>query len=184
MTPDSPAPDEQQPDLSNVPAPWSLALPHITTTMSPDEVSQSAYKLSTKGKLAGYAKSSDGFSADVFGTLYDRTLHATVSASSEGSEIRFASTLNKKFPVIVIVAFLFTLWPGVYFTDSLLSTWFSWYRLSIWMTSAWYIPLTLLAVPVLLKQYKQSELAGWIHAHETIDTLGVRFQGEVHPVEY
>jgi hypothetical protein len=143
----------------------------MTCPLSPDEVNKAAYKRSTKGKLAGYAKTDAGFNADAFGTLYDRTINATVMPSDTGSTITFRATLKKRWPTIVIAAFLFTLWPGVYFTDSLLSTWFSWYRLSFWWTCAWYIPLTLLAIPVLIKQFRQSELASWIHAHEVIDNL-------------
>lgn len=186
---DQPQPLETQPegeasDARPVPKPWSIALPHITTAIPTKQVFKMVERKAYKGKLAGYARTGVGFYVDAFGTLYDRTLQAKVSSVSEGSELHFTATLNKKFPALVIVSVLFTIWPGVYFTDSLLSTWFYWYTLSIWLTAAWYVPLTVLSVPVLLKHYRKSELASWIHAHEVIDELSETLEGEVHPVEY
>jgi hypothetical protein len=144
--------------------------------LTPEAAMEAFRTASRRGKLAGFrtlepAPNPGGSGAvggagagrtlrcvcDIFGSPYDRDLFVTLEPSAGGSVVRLDTRLRRKFPVIVVVAMVLALWPGVWLTDSLLVTYFGWYPRAGWFTPAWYIPLTLLAVPVLLKQFKSSE---------------------------
>lgn len=121
------------------------------------EVMSRVSALSTRGKLPGFEKRGErSFAATVFAEPYDRVLEATVADTGSGSRLTGEVRLKRKMPAIMIVAFLFTIWPGVWLTDSLLVTYFSWYPREFWVTIAWYVPLCLLAIPPLWKQWKKS----------------------------
>jgi hypothetical protein len=190
-------------------APWADPLPAVDAPVPPAEAVAALRKLSQRGKLAGFSTepapahlkavgAADRigdtpadrpiFACDVHGGLYDRVLIGFVRPRSgegdgagqpAGCRIEFASTLLKKMPLIVAIGFVFVLFPGVWFTDSLLATWFNWYRLSVWQTAAWYVPLTLLAAPVLRTQFRASEAAARIHADETIAKIAATLGGSV-----
>jgi len=134
--------------------------------------------LAKRGKLPGFEDRSEAelvshsdthaFRVLVFGNPYDRELLGTIAPAGESSSIELESRLLRKFPTIVIVVMVLALWPGVWLTDSMLATYFSWYPNNFWITAAWYLPLTLLCIPVLWKQFSKSE-AGC--ASETAELL-------------
>lgn len=137
-----------------------------------------------QGKLAGFAKQTDRcFALDARGTLYDRILTGTIISDAAGgddhTEIWFEGKLKRGMPAAVIVVLIFTIWPGVWLTDSLLGVWFAWYRLSVWWTCAWYLPLTLLAVPIFWKHFKKSERESWADAQKAIEKIAKIGDGEV-----
>ncbi len=150
-------------------------LPTLTTTLTPDQVIQRLQALAKRGKLPDFKIVDEGSSATTrrfqmlaFGSPYDRDLFGDVRQQSTTTAISFTSRLKRKFPIIVIVTMIVSLWPGVWLTDSMLSTYFSWYPRQFWITCAWYLPLTLAAIPMLWKQYTKSERL--THA-ETIETI-------------
>ncbi|MCA9282702.1 MAG: hypothetical protein KDA30_11735 [Phycisphaerales bacterium] len=130
----------------------------IKSSHGAGEVMARVSALSTRGKLPGFVKRGErAFEATVFGEPYDRVLVAGVRDSGDGgSVIEGEVRLKRKMPTIMIVVFLFTIWPGVWLTDSLMVTYFSWYPRKMWVTVAWYVPLCLLALPALWKQWKKS----------------------------
>lgn len=148
----------------------------IESPHSPAEVMARVWALSTRGKLPGFEKRGErSFAATVFAEPYDRVLEATVADAGAGSRLTGRVRLKRKMPAIMIAVFLFTIWPGVWLTDSLLVTYFSWYPREFWVTIAWYVPLCLLAIPPLWKQWKKS---GVIAARE-LATLDERLRGAV-----
>ncbi|MEO1129574.1 MAG: hypothetical protein AAFX05_07690 [Planctomycetota bacterium] len=149
------------------------ALPSLRVPHAPEDVIARLRKRSKRGKLAGFEVSGPPgtFSVAAFGNPYDRRLVGSVAPADQGSMVTFESVLLRKLPTLMIVVVIFTIWPGVLLTDSLLTTWFSWYPQATWVTYAWYIPLCLLAIPVLWKQYKTSNALAHEHALEQIDAM-------------
>ena len=175
--------------LSGPPEPpvaWAkdASLPRVITPMSAADLQKALSLRAKQGKLAGYARQTErAFTLDAAGGIYERTLSATIISDSadqdDHTEIWFEGKLKRTIPIVVIVVLVFTIWPGVWLTDSILSTWFGWYRLGIWWTSAWYIPLTLLAVPAFWAQFKKSERESWDDAHKAIEKIARVGDGEV-----
>ena len=172
------------------PKPWSkdASLPRVVSPMPASDLQKALSQRAKQGKLAGYQKQSERtFTLDAAGGIYERTLIATIISDTadkdEHTEIWFEGKLKRTIPIVVIVVLVFTLWPGVWLTDSILSTWFSWYRLGIWWTSAWYIPLTLLAVPAFWAQFRKSERESWEDAHKAIAKIAKIGDGEVVEVD-
>jgi hypothetical protein len=146
---------------------WADPLPavHLPSGMSASDVLATLSKESRRGRLAGFKKQTDrAFVCDAFGTLYDRTLRGTIGAD----HITFVGEPRRKLPIIVIVVFALTLYPGVLLTHTMLAMWFGWYPRELWITVAWYVPATLIAIPALIKHYRASERASRGHAQETI----------------
>lgn len=155
-------------------------LPVIQTPLAPSEVLARLLALAKRGKLAGYAalgshpteKSGAAFRVSVFGEPYDRELIASVvpesSPGGTGSVIRFESRLLKKLPVIMVVLTVLTIQPGMWLTDSMLKLYFSWYTIQTWW---WYLPLTLLSIPLLWKQFKKSEAAAAADARKVVGDI-------------
>jgi hypothetical protein len=69
-----------------------------------------------------------------------------------------------------------SIWPGVWFTDSMLSTYFDWYPRSQWFTYAWYIPLSLLGIPAMWKFFKHSEKKTHAESLEVIKKIAATIE--------
>ncbi len=137
-------------------------------------------KLSRRGKLAGFEKTSPTtFHAAAFGMLYDRLFVGEISPTETGSHLRMHTELKRTLPTVVAVVYLLTLWPGVLLTDSMLTTYFSWYPRATWVTYAWYIPLTLLAIPALRAQFRASQRAARAHGQETAQKIAKAIDAEL-----
>lgn len=171
LTPAAPTmPPPPQPDISAAelsgPAP-ARALPVLHSPLDPSTAMERLGALAKRGKLPGFEDRSEAdrvshsdthaFRVLVFGNPYDRELLGAITPQGEGSKTELESRLLRKFPTIVVVVMALALWPGVWLTDSMLATYFSWYPNNFWITAAWYLPLTLLCIPVLWKQFKKSE---------------------------
>lgn len=168
------------------PPPWSkeASLPRVITGMPAMELQKALAQRAKQGKLAGYQPQGPrSFTLDAAGGLYERTLIATIISDTadkdEHTEIWFEGKLKRTIPIVVIAVLIFTLWPGVWLTDSILSTWFGWYRMGIWWTCAWYIPLTLLAVPGFWAHFKKSERESWADAEKAIGKIARIGDGEL-----
>lgn len=144
------------------PAPALSGPVAIDSPLPAVEVMRRLSMLSTRGKLPGFVKKGEReFSATVFAEPYDRRLDARVVEAGSGSRIEGGVRLKAKVPALMIGALVFTIWPGVWLTDSLMATYFtSWYPKELWVTAAWYVPLTLLALPPLWKQWTRSAVIG------------------------
>lgn len=151
--------------------------------LAPEAILEAFSAASRKGNLAGFkvlpsspdqggqgeqASSTRRCACDIFGSPYDRQLLVTIEPATgsdqPGSVLRFDTKLRKAFPIVVIVVMALAIWPGVWLTDSLLVTYFSWYPKASWVTPAWYLPLMILSVPVLIGQFRKSEAQAAEHA--------------------
>lgn len=137
-------------------------------------------RLSRKGRLAGFRRV-DGSTceASVFGSLYDRVMTVSLTPAEGGTRVAMSTRLKPLTPAVVVVVMVFTLFPGVVVTHSMLETYFGGYPGALWVTCAWYLPLTLLAVPALLKQFRTSEAAAKEHALETAQKIARALETEL-----
>lgn len=158
-------------------------LPVLRTSLAPSEVLARLLALAKRGKLAGYQalgshpteKVGAAFRVSVFGEPYDRELIAAVvpqgaggGSAGGGSVVKFESRLLRKLPAIMIIATILSIQPGMWLTDSMLKLYFSWYTIETWW---WYLPLVLLSIPMLWKQFKKSEAAAAADAAKVVGDI-------------
>ncbi|HVZ93632.1 MAG TPA: hypothetical protein VG797_03895 [Phycisphaerales bacterium] len=132
-------------------------------------------RLARRGKLAGFERmGAESFVAAIFGAPFDREYVGRVESAGDegGCVIRGESRLKMKIPLIYAIVLVVSVWPGVWLTDSMLKTYFSWYRIETWW---WYLPLCALCVPAVMKQWKSSERV----AGEETELLLKKIAGEV-----
>lgn len=133
-------------------------LPIVECSLSPGEVMERARLMSKRGKLPGFAAtSSTQFRADAFAAPFGHTLSCEIQASAQGSRLRFRATMNRRTPWIYALTLIATVWPGVWVTDSMLKTYFSWYTIPTWW---WYLPLSVIPLPWVWRSFMQKSRAG------------------------
>ena len=123
--------------------------------------------LAKRGKLAGFERTS-GASCTVaaHGTPFDGSLDVSGEEAEGGSRGELSHGLAMKWPVGYGVILLLVVWPGVVLTESFLVG-FGWYNalagmtgpVEPWFTWAWYIPMTLLPAPFMLRSAVRKSLA-------------------------
>ncbi|MCH7961772.1 MAG: hypothetical protein IIC49_05510 [Planctomycetes bacterium] len=149
----------------------------IRTRLSADEILDRVGTLSQRGRLPGFAGGRDGvlFVAMAFGRPFDRTLEARAVAGTDGTELRFTSRLNRGLPWAFIALTAVSIWPGVWLTDSLLRTYFDWYRFATWM---WYLPVSVVPLPWAVRAIvRRSETAAAESARELIERIRAAVDG-------
>ena len=176
-------PNQAGPDARRA---WRDPLPQVRSPLAPGAVVDRLQRTSQQGKLPGFIRErsgSDGFEVTALGTHFDHRVRCAVGQTNEGSVIHGRGERPWRPIAVVWAIVILTLWPGVWITHSMLVTWFGWYRLELWGTAAWYVPLTLLAIPAVLKVQRASDVASWAHAHETLDLIARVCDGDVvsHP---
>lgn len=150
----------------------------VQSGLEPGAVVDRLAERSRRGKLPGFrelaapASGARAFEADAFGNPYDRSLVGLVEPTpGGGSRLTFTLRTRWRLPIVVLVVLVLTVWPGVWLTDSLLTTYFGWYPRAFWVTAAWYLPLCALAVPVVIRQWKASKEQSAAHAAETVEKV-------------
>ncbi len=109
---------------------------------------------SRRGRLPGFEASAEGsgFRTLLYGEPFDHDLLARFEPSGDGTIIAFEIRPRLRLPIIFAIVILLAVWPGLPLTDSLLATYFSAYPNQMWVTAAWYLPLTLLPLPWMLRR--------------------------------
>lgn len=155
-----------EPATGPIPAP-----PSVRSPVSPAETMQRLDRASKRGKLAGFEQRGEhGFRATVYGEPFDREIIGAIQPSDGGSLIDLRLRLLKKMPVMAIALIVVSIWPGVWLTDSMIQTYFAGYPNSFWVTAAWYLPLTVIPLPWMLRSmWRKSE---GIAREELVKTLG------------
>ena len=149
----------------------------IRTRLSADEILDRVGKLSQRGRLPGFAGGRGGvlFVATAFGRPFDRVLEARAVAGTDGTELRFTSRLKRGLPWTFVGITAVSIWPGVWLTDSLLETYFQWYRFATWM---WYLPAMVLPLPWAVRAIvRRSEAAAAESARELIERIRAAVDG-------
>ncbi|MCB9838360.1 MAG: hypothetical protein H6813_03395 [Phycisphaeraceae bacterium] len=140
--------------------PASLSAPgSIGSASPPDEALGLLDRAAKQGKLPGFERRGDhAFRALVYGEPFDRELLGEITPSDGGCTIALRLRLMKKFPVIAVALVSVSIWPGVWLTDSMIQTYFPGYPNAFWVTAAWYLPLTVIPLPWMLRSmWRKSE---------------------------
>ncbi len=159
-----------------------ITLPTITSPLPPTDAVERLDRLSKRGKLPGFEKQpggvgGGGFICDIFGAPFDRELVAQVSATPGGGcEITSQSRLRLKLPLIYAAVLIVTVWPGVWLTDSMLKIYFSWYTIETWW---WYLPMCLLMIPAVRKQWKTSQAVAAEESAELLKKIAAEVEGQI-----
>lgn len=156
------------------PGPSDAALRSVDVAISPPEIIRVLDARALKGKLPGFTTRSDGplFSTAAFASPFDHELLAYGAAEAGKTRLTFRLRMLPKLPAIMAVVLVVTLWPGVWVTHSMLATYFDWYRINIWWTCAWYVPMTIGPLPWMwTKWVKGSRRQAEDHAREVIDDI-------------
>lgn len=154
----------------------------LRTTLSPGEITARLESLARRGKLAGYESPVKGvpgalFAAAAFGQVFDYRLVAHADTPSEkGTMLRFSLVPVMRGPLIFWAAMALTVWPGVWLTDSMLTSYFSWYTIDTWK---WYLPLTVLPLPFMWRKMSKTSLAAAVqHSSEQVEKIAQEIGGE------
>ncbi|MEK6703566.1 MAG: hypothetical protein AABZ53_14995 [Planctomycetota bacterium] len=164
------------------PVDWG-ALPLVRCPLASAPAIERLALASKRGRMPGFRQGDPrggiAFSAAVWGAPFDRELHGTIQEQGDaGIEIRFTSPLLLKMPIIFAVVIAFSIWPGVWLTDSLIPG--SWGWPPTWM---WYLPLTILPLFYYLpRTWNKSVQAAWASTHETIAAIAKELDASVEPV--
>ncbi|MBI1190926.1 MAG: hypothetical protein GC200_09635 [Tepidisphaera sp.] len=106
------------------------------------------------------------FSVHAYGAPFDSVLEGVTRSGGQPLRIDLRLRMLPKLPVIFALIILLTIWPGVWLTDSMLRTYFSWYDFQTWM---WYLPVTIIPLPWTLRgMVRRSRLAAQICAAELL----------------
>lgn len=165
---------EQQTDLQ---APAAGAndkrpLPPLLAPITPAQLTQTLQALSRKGKLPGYEQPSPhAFRLKAFGNPFDHWLYVAATEQGAYTRLDFHLRLARKTPGIFLIVSILTVQPGMWLTDSMLTTYFPAYgnHVNTWW---WYIPLVVLPMPwILWRMWRKSTRAAHEHAHELRERL-------------
>jgi hypothetical protein len=147
-------------------------LPAIRSPHQPDEIAARLAKLSQRGRIPGFERPNDGllFTATAFGQPFDRTLEAHAEPDGDnGTTLRFSTKLKRALPWTFGLITAFTVWPGVWLTDELCRTYFTWYDYATWM---WYLPITVVPLPWMVRSImRKSQAAAAESSHDLIERI-------------
>ena len=126
-------------------------LPAIRTALTGDEIVRRLDGAARRGRLAGYAtlvpatREADGalFEIRDFGAPVEGVLRGRL----EGGTLRFDLAMQPKLLIVLAIILTISVWPGVWFTESLLASMFP---LTPWAwkwTAWWYLPTAIISAP-------------------------------------
>jgi hypothetical protein len=127
--------------------------------IGPAAIVERLSKRAKLGKLAGFravapdsgAGAARRFTMPAGAGVYDHLLTVRVTPEGEGSRLTFVLAMQRRVPTIAAAILVFSLFPGLWLTDSMLSSYSDWYSANV-ETWWWYIPMFLLTLPVMWKQ--------------------------------
>jgi len=166
------------PQVGSRPMPGTL--PSVRTALGTDQVLARLDSAARRGRLPGFARCTGEnlFKVVAYGEPLDHDLFARAEGhGAAGFTLHFSLRMLRKLPIIFWVMTAVTVWPGVWLTDSMLRTYFDWYRFATWM---WYIPLTVLPIPWMWARWVgRSRTAAHESAVEQIASVAKELGGEV-----
>lgn len=152
----------------------------VGTALDPEKIAEKLSGLSRRGKLPGYVPKSGGFLTLAYGWVYDFDLEGTFRRGASETAIAFRLSVKPKMPWIVALSLALSVFPGVWITDSMLSTYFDWYPREFWKTCAWYLPLSVLPIPWVWKTaMNRSRAEAEASAQELIERIATEVGGRI-----
>ncbi len=154
-------------------APAGLGAVSLVSPKSPRAAIDACEALARAGKLPGFHRlAPTSCSSRIFGQPFDRDLIVEASEAPIGSVVRLHTRLRRKFPAIFILVAIFTVWPGVWLTDSLIQTYFTGASSWIIKTWMWYLPLSIIPLPFAAKSmWRKSQHAAAEHFAEVQERI-------------
>ncbi|MGH7131188.1 MAG: hypothetical protein ACREJO_04500 [Phycisphaerales bacterium] len=174
------ATQEDKPEQAAM-VPLSTPLPAVETALSPDEIVNKLDTAARRGKLPGFHAGGRGlFDIEAFGQPFEGVMTAATKRTGDTTTITFQAKLLPKMPWIFVIVSVLTIWPGVWFTESMLSTWFpsaKW----LWGTTCWwYLILSVPTTPwYLWSAFKKSRAGVHTSAHGSIKEIAALVQGRL-----
>lgn len=134
----------------------------IVSPLDSGEAMTAMERAGRRGRLPGFEKlTGRTFRVDCDSIPFEYAIAGTIEGGTadapEGAGSRITLRVYRKqlMPMIFAVVLIFTVWPGVWLTDSLIATYWSayggWSRSMPWLTYAWYLPITALPLPWIWK---------------------------------
>ncbi len=153
-------------------------LPALTAALSPGEALGRLAAASKRGRLAGFVRQGGASSAcrvAIEAGAYDHDLLARFSPLADDpaahSCVTFDLRLRRRTPAVVVVIVLISFWPGLPLTDTMLRQSFLAYNELPIETWWWYIPLMVISLPALWKQFRSSQRRAREEARKVIGTI-------------
>ena len=161
-------------------------VPDVLTKLSPPGVLARLDRQSRRGKLPGFVgEHREGLCAvAAFGEPFDRLMIVKTEPEADGrTRLWWTLKLELKVPSLLAALLGLSVWPGEPLTDSLLKTYFGFYRswldagLATWM---WYLPLSVFGA-VWTWRWAQRKRLETTHqsAHELARKIAAAVAGEV-----
>lgn len=153
----------------------------VETSLTGEQILAGLEALSKKGKLAGFERGGPTAGgrarpADARFAAHGNPFDGLVLVYAADGRADFELFMPRKMPVIFGIILALTVWPGLPITDSFLYG-FVWYErlmgMAGWLdTWVWYLPLTLLPAPFMLRSVvRKSRAAAMEHARETVERV-------------
>ncbi len=176
-TPSAPLAPAPASDAGPAPAPLSTPLPEIPTPLDAGEITRRLDLAARRGRLPGYAATEGAagtlFEVRDFGAPFEGVLRARL----EGGVLRFSTAVQPRVPAIMAVILLLTIWPGVWFTESALASFFPSTPYMWEWTWWWYLPLAIASAPwVMWSAMKKSRASIHSGAHELIGKIAAELK--------
>ncbi len=154
----------------------------VKSSLAPAEVAKRLAQAGRRGRLPGYdATNPKVFRIDCDAVPFEYALLGTIgpepaSESGTGSIITMHTERRSLMPAIFAATLIFTVWPGVWLTDSLIGVYWSaygrWSEQMPWLTYAWYLPISALPLPwVWRKLTRKSKVMAAESATKIIATI-------------
>jgi hypothetical protein len=152
----------------------------VRVALAPAEILARLDTASRRGRLPGFtARPREGilFTLELHGQPFDGVMTASATPADGGTSVlTLRWRMLQQMPLIFMVVLIATIWPGVYFMDRLIPgswTWIpafgSWWPQTWW----WYIPLTVLPLPlawrVLMRRSRGALEAAAVEAIEKVN---------------
>ncbi|MFG0259936.1 MAG: hypothetical protein ACF8LK_06240 [Phycisphaerales bacterium JB041] len=146
-------PDAETPNISDPISSDGMVVP---SGLDATETLAALERAGRRGRLPGFSRiEGDTFRLDCDAIPFEHEIRGRVEpdAGREGGGCRVAMSVRRKpvMPTVFAATLVFTVWPGVWLTDSLIATYWSaygrWTESMPWLTYAWYLPIAALPLP-------------------------------------
>ena len=150
-------PDAEPPTISDPLRPDGVV---VTSGLTKAEAFAALERAGRRGRLPGFSRlDGDAFRLDCDAVPFEYEIVGRVASETdpETAGCRFAVSVGRKriMPIVFAATLIFTVWPGVWLTDSLIATYWPtygrWTESMPWLTYAWYLPIAALPLPWVWK---------------------------------
>lgn len=150
-------PDAEPPTISDPLSPDGVV---VSSSLARAEALTALERAGRRGRLPGFARlEGQAFRLDCDSIPFEHEMVGRVApgAEADAAGCRIALTVRRKrlMPTVFAGTLIFTVWPGVWLTDSLIATYWStyghWTESMPWLTYAWYLPIAALPLPWVWK---------------------------------